>query len=230
MPGDAELTQRLAAVQQRIGAACRACRRDPGEITLLAASKTRSVGEIEAMLRLGQHRFGENYADEARAKIEALAGHPLEWHYIGPIQSNKTRILAENFAWVQSVDRAKIVNRLQRQRPAAKGPLNVLIQVNIDDEPQKSGCAPDQIEALAASVQACRALRLRGLMSIPAIAGGAAERRTAFQQLRGLFEALKTRHSDIDTLSMGMSDDLESAIAEGSTMVRVGSALFGPRQ
>ena len=164
-----------------------------------------------------------------RFQKELLADQGLVWHFIGPIQSNKTRRIAEHFDWVQSIDRVKVADRLNRQRPAEMAPLQALIQVNIDLEPQKAGVLPSELNALADHVEALAALQLRGLMAIPRVGKSEQEQRESFREMRSLFEGLKTRHGSIDTLSMGMSDDIDSAILEGSTMVRIGTALFGPR-
>jgi hypothetical protein len=223
------LADRLAAVRGRISTACEQAGRDPGEVALLAVSKTRPADDLRALNAAGIDRFGENYLSEAEAKQDALARLAIEWHFIGPVQSNKTRALAERFDWVQSVDRAKIVRRLADQRPARRGPLNVLIQVNIDREPQKSGCDPDDVRRLAEAVAERNELALRGLMAIPAEPGEGADPRASFARLRAHFERLRLDHPRADTLSMGMSADLEAAIAEGATLVRIGSALFGPR-
>ena len=214
----------LADVLRRIEAAAAG-----RPVRLLAVSKKKPVAAVEALARDGQRAFGENYVQEGVAKATALAGLGLEWHLIGPLQSNKCRDVALHFDWLQSLDRAKLVEPLARARPPARGPLNVLVQVNVDDESSKSGCAPPEVAALAAAVAAQPALKLRGLMAIPAPHEDRALRREAFARMRGLFDALKSQHPDIDTLSMGMSDDFELAIAEGATMVRVGTALFGPR-
>ena len=217
-------------VETRITQACVAAGRERSDVRLLAVSKTRAPVEIRALHELGPNAFGENYLDEALDKQGDLNDLALEWHYIGPLQSNKTRGVAEHFDWVQSVDRRKIVRRLATQRPAGSGPLNVLIQVNIDCEPQKAGVLPDSLEALADDVLAASdALRLRGLMAIPSADHDPNGSRAAFAQMRDLFAGLRERAPDVDTLSMGMSGDLEAAIAEGATMVRIGTALFGPR-
>ena len=225
------LRERHAAVLTRIEAACRAAGRRPDSVTLLAVSKTFPASSVLALADCGQRSFGENYLQEAQDKISACATQrpdlPLEWHFIGPIQSNKTRPIAEHFDWVHSVDREKIARRLAEQRPAARGPLQVCLQVNIDAEATKSGCAPDEVPALARAIAAMPGLRLRGLMAIPL--PQPATERAAFARLRALFERLREEGLPVDTLSMGMSDDLEAAIAEGSTLVRVGSALFGRR-
>ncbi|MDT8437652.1 MAG: YggS family pyridoxal phosphate-dependent enzyme [Wenzhouxiangellaceae bacterium] len=221
--------ERLARLEQRIEQACRAAGRARESVRLLAVSKTRSAAEIRARLVLGLDAFGENYVDEALAKQQQLSDAAIEWHFIGPVQSNKTRALAMHFDWVQSVDRDKIVRRLAEQRPSERAPLNVLLQVNIDNEPQKAGCSPDRIEALAERVARRPELRLRGLMAIPDPGHDAAGLRRAFASLKQLQQRLAADHAGVDTLSMGMTDDLEAAIAEGSTMVRIGTALFGPR-
>jgi len=225
------LSDRLALVQARIAAACRSAGRPADTVALLAVSKTFGAERVLDLAAHGQRRFGENYLQEALEKISGCATQrpdlPLEWHFIGPIQSNKTRPIAEHFDWVHSVDREKIARRLAEQRPAARGPLQVCLQVNIDAEATKSGCAPDEVPALARAIAAMPGLRLRGLMAIPL--PQPATERAAFARLRALFERLREEGLPVDTLSMGMSDDLEAAIAEGSTLVRVGSALFGRR-
>lgn len=196
---------------------------------LLAVSKTRSADEVAALAELGQRAFGENYVQEAVGKIAALAGRGLEWHLVGHLQSNKAREAAALFDWVQTVDRARLVAELARHRGADSPPLNVLLQVNIDDEASKHGCRPDDVPALARSVAAEPRLVLRGLMAIPAPHADPEQGRPAFARMRELFERLRASHPQADTLSMGMSGDFAIAIAEGATMVRVGSALFGPR-
>lgn len=222
--------QRYRETLERIETAALAAGRPAGTVRLLAVSKRHPVDAIRQLHDLGQRAFGENYVDEGVAKIRDLADlDPIEWHYIGPIQSNKTKLIAEHFDWVESVDRAKIIRRLDEQRPAGSGPLNVLIQVNIDDEPQKAGCTPDEIADLSERIAASRHLELRGLMAIPAPRDNPDEQRAVFAKLRGLFEALKESHPEVDTISAGMTGDLEAAIAEGATLVRIGTALFGPR-
>jgi pyridoxal phosphate enzyme (YggS family) len=217
------------SVTARIAAAVHA--REPSEpAILLAVSKTQPADAIRAMAALGQRAFGENYVQEAVAKQQVLGDLALEWHLIGPLQSNKSREVAEHFDWLQTLDRAKLVDLLDRHRPADRAPLNVLIQVNVDDEASKSGCTPAAVADLAAHVAAAPRLRLRGLMAIPAPAPDLTRRRAAFARMRGLFEELRGGHPDVDTLSMGMSGDFELAIAEGATMVRAGTALFGARQ
>lgn len=201
----------------------------PGAARLLAVSKTRTAGEVAALAELGQKAFGENYVQEAGGKIAALAGLGLEWHLIGHLQSNKANEAARLFDWVQTVDRPKLAAALARHRPDGLPSLNVLLQVNIDDEASKHGCRPDDIPALAAAVAAEPRLALRGLMAIPAPHADPERRRPAFARMRGLFERLRASHPSADTLSMGMSEDFAIAIAEGATMVRIGSALFGTR-
>jgi pyridoxal phosphate enzyme (YggS family) len=196
---------------------------------LVAVSKTRTAGEVATLAELGQKAFGENYVQEAAGKIAALAGRGLEWHLVGHLQSNKAREAARDFDWVQSVDRPGLASALARHRPDGLPPLNVLLQVNIDDEASKHGCGPGDVPALAEAVAAEPRLALRGLMAIPAPQADPERRRPAFARMRGLFERLCASHPRVDTLSMGMSDDFAIAIAEGATMVRVGSALFGPR-
>ncbi len=220
---------RLEQVQARIRSAAEGAGRSSRDVALLAVSKKQPLERIVALIAAGQRRFGENYVDEALGKMARLADHGLEWHFIGPIQSNKTRALAESFDWVQSVDRAKVVRRLNDQRPAGMAPLNVLIQVDLDDEAQKAGCAPAEIEDLAATIEAATNLSLRGLMAIPAPRADPAEQTAVFARLHRLYQALAERYPSVDTLSAGMSADLEAAVAAGSTMVRIGTDLFGPR-
>jgi len=215
-----------AAILARLETAARATGR---AVRLLAVSKKQPAQAIRGLAAQGQCAFGENHVQEALAKQRELAGLALEWHLIGPLQSNKCREVALHFDWLQSLDRLKLVAPLARHRPRERGPLDVLIQVNIDEEASKSGCAPRDIDALAAAIAAESALRLRGLMAIPAPLPDLAARRDAFRRMRALFGALRETHAGIDTLSMGMSDDFELAIAEGATMVRVGTALFGAR-
>ncbi|MDA8109758.1 MAG: YggS family pyridoxal phosphate-dependent enzyme [Betaproteobacteria bacterium] len=226
----------LQAVRQRIARAAAAAGRDPAAIALLAVSKTHPAALVEQAVRAGQRSFGENYVQEALQKMDALAAWPggaapaLEWHLIGPLQSNKTRVVAERFQWVQSLDRERIAQRLSEQRPAGLAPLEVLLQVNVSGEASKSGVAPREAPAVARAVAQLPRLRLRGLMAIPEPSGDAALQRARFRAVRELFEELKERGLALDTLSMGMSDDLEAAIAEGATMVRIGTAIFGPRE
>lgn len=213
----------------RIAGAARAAGRDPGEVELLAVSKTWPAESVREAFAAGQRAFGENYVQEGVAKVEALAGMGLEWHFIGPLQSNKTRLVANHFAWVHSVDRLKIAERLAEQRDVHLPPLNVCIQVNVSGEASKSGVAPADLPTLAMAVAALPRLRLRGLMAIPEPTSDVALQRARFASLRRLRDRLNAAGLALDTLSMGMSDDLEAAIAEGSTMVRVGTAIFGTR-
>jgi len=207
-------------------AAAAAGRPDP---SLLAVSKTQPAEAVAALAAQGQRAFGENYVQEGVAKIQALAALGLEWHLIGHLQSNKAELAARHFQWVQSVDRPKLVAALAAQRPADLPPLNVLIQVNIDDEDSKHGCTPDAVQALAEAIAAEPRLRLRGLMAIPAPWPDAARRAQAFENMRALWLSLAHQHPHADTLSMGMSGDYPEAIAHGATMVRIGTALFGAR-
>ena len=199
------------------------------EASLLAVSKTQPAEAVAALAAQGQRAFGENYVQEAASKIEALQDLALEWHLIGHLQSNKADIAARIFQWVQSVDRLKLVQALARHRPAEIPPLNVLIQVNIDDEASKHGCRPDQVEELAAAISSQPQLRLRGLMAIPAPHPQREQRLAAFSAMRQLFDSLQAHYPQLDTLSMGMSADFADAIHSGATMVRIGSALFGAR-
>lgn len=196
---------------------------------LLAVSKTRPAADVSALAAAGQRAFGENYVQEALAKQAALTALPLEWHLIGHLQTNKAREAAQHFAWVQTIDRAKLVDALAKHRPADLPPLNVLIQVNIDDEASKHGCRPADIPALAAHINRFPNLQLRGLMAIPAPSEDRNVRIRAFEAMHALYLELQSRQPGIDTLSMGMSEDAALAIAHGATMVRVGRALFGER-
>ncbi len=205
------------------------CGRAQDTIEVLGVSKTRLPDEVREAYRNGIEQFGENYLQEALEKITALQDLPLTWHFIGPIQSNKTRQIAANFHWVQSVEREKIARRLSEQRPPELGPLNICLQVNISGEASKSGVAPGELQELAAVVAALPNLRLRGLMAIPARSETSAEQRAVFARLHTLYRELRQRHPELDTLSMGMSGDFEAAIAEGASLLRIGSALFGPR-
>ncbi|MGF6767204.1 MULTISPECIES: YggS family pyridoxal phosphate-dependent enzyme [Paraburkholderia] len=226
-----DLDHNLAAVQQRIALAAQLASRDPRSVTLLAVSKTFPAEDVRAARAAGQHAFGENYVQEALTKIETLADlrASLEWHFIGPLQSNKTRPVAENFDWVHSVDRLKIAQRLAEQRPAHLPPLNVCLQVNVSGEASKAGVTPAEAAATAHAIAALPQLRLRGLMSIPEPAETIDAQRVPHRQLRELFEQLRADGLELDTLSMGMSSDLEAAVLEGATIVRVGTAIFGAR-
>ncbi|KZE28900.1 YggS family pyridoxal phosphate-dependent enzyme [Crenobacter luteus] len=219
----------LADVKARIAAAARAAGRPEGAVSLLAVSKTFPADAVRAAHAAGQTAFGENYVQELVDKTSTLAELPLEWHFIGPLQSNKTRPVAERAAWVHSVDRLKIAERLSAQRPDALPPLNVCVQVNVSAEASKSGVAPGEAVALARAVAALPRLRLRGLMCIPEPTDDASRLAEQFATLRRLLEQLNAEGLALDTLSMGMSADLEPAIAEGATLVRVGSAIFGAR-
>jgi PLP dependent protein len=201
----------------------------PDGVRLLAVSKTRPADAIAGLADSGQRAFGENYVQEARGKITALADRGLEWHLIGHLQSNKAREAAELFDWVQTLDRPKLVAALAAARPSGRPPLNVLIQVNIDDESSKHGCQPDAVPVLADAIAAQSRLALRGLMAIPTPRADPESRRSAFRRMKQLFDELAARHPRVDTLSMGMSDDYAIAIEEGATMVRIGTALFGAR-
>jgi len=230
---DEALQARLAIVHERITAAARTARRDPSTIALLAVSKTFGPEHVLAAARAGQRAFGENYVQEGVEKIarvgEAAPDLALDWHFIGPIQSNKTRAIAERFAWVHSVDRERIARRLAEQRPPGLAPLNVLLQVNISDEASKGGVPPAEVLALARAVAPLPRIRLRGLMTIPAPSADPEAQRHPYVRMRELFEALRAAGIEVDTLSTGMSDDLEAAILEGATLVRVGTAIFGQR-
>ena len=229
--GDA-VRERLRAVLVRIASAARAAGRDPASVSLVAVSKTFPADTVAAAHAAGQVAFGESYVQEAVEKIESLALQrgELEWHFIGPIQSNKTRAIAEHFDWVQSVDRLKVAQRLSEQRPTDRAALNVLLQVNISGEASKSGVAPADVATLARAVGRLPRLKLRGLMAIPEPEADAARQRAPLAAMRALFDRLRAAGIDVDTLSMGMSADLESAVLEGSTMVRIGTAIFGERQ
>jgi pyridoxal phosphate enzyme (YggS family) len=221
----------LDAVLQRIGRAAEAAGRDPRSVALLAVSKTFPAEDVRAAHAAGQRAFGENYVQEALAKLTALADlrASLEWHFIGPLQSNKTRPVAEAFDWVHSVDRLKIAQRLSEQRPENLPPLNVCLQVNVSGEASKAGVSPAEAAETARVIAALPRLRLRGLMSIPEPGDSIEQQRAPHRQLRELFEQLRADGLELDTLSMGMSSDLEAAVLEGATMVRVGTAIFGAR-
>ena len=225
----ADHAARLHAVLSRIRAAEQRFQRPPGAVRLLAVGKTQPAAAIAALAAAGQRDFGENYFQEALDKMTELATLELEWHFIGPMQANKTRGIAEHFAWVHSVDRLKIAERLSAQRPDHLPPLNVCLQVNIDREPTKHGLDEAELAEVAHAVATLPRLRLRGLMAIPAPAAEFTVQRRPFAQLRKLRERLADAGLVLDTLSAGMSDDLEAAIAEGATLVRIGTALFGSR-
>ncbi len=223
----------LEQVRARIQAACQAAGRAPAEVTLLAVSKTFGPEAVRAAAACGQRAFGENYLQEAVEKMAQLAedadAPTLEWHCIGPIQSNKTRLVAEHFDWAHTVDRLKTAQRLSQQRPAHRAPLNVCIQVNIDGGANKAGVMPEETLALAREIAALPGLALRGLMTIPEPAADFESQRAVHLRARALFDQLRAQGLALDTLSMGMTSDLEAAIAAGSTMVRVGTAIFGGR-
>ena len=223
------LLDRLQQLRVEIEQAERQFGRVPGSVKLLAVSKTRDVADIQALAQLGATDFGENYVQDAQAKIEQLGERPITWHFIGPIQSNKTRQIAGCFHWVHSVDRVKIASRLNAARPPDMPPLNICLQVNIDAESSKSGVEPDEVQQLAEQVLPLTRLKLRGLMGMPAPVDDFATQRRAFMKLRQLQEQLIDSGFQLDTLSMGTTNDMRAAIAEGATMVRIGTAIFGPR-
>lgn len=224
-----EPSQRLQAVLERIAATTAAAGRPAGSVRLLAVGKTRTPAEIAALHALGQRAFGENYVQEAEAKMDALAGLDLEWHYIGRVQANKTRVLAERFAWVHGIADLRHARRLSDQRPSHLPPLDLCIQVNVSGEASKGGVPPDALDGLARAIRALPHVRLRGLMAIPAPAHSPEAQRRPYRLLREVRDRLAAEGLELDTLSMGMSDDLEAAILEGATLVRIGTALFGPR-
>lgn len=228
------IAQNLQRVQHQITVATEKSGRAPSSVQLLAVSKTFDASAVLEAVQAGQRAFGENYLQEALEKIAALTAlapqASLEWHFIGPIQSNKTRPIAEHFDWVHSVDRLKIAQRLSEQRPAERGPLNICLQVNISDEDSKSGLTPAELPQVAAQVAQLPGLRLRGLMAIPAPSADVVQQRAAFAAVRRLQEQLQADGLALDTLSMGMSADLDAAVAEGASIVRIGSAIFGARQ
>lgn len=222
------ISQNLSQINQQIQQISQQFNRT--NVRLLAVSKTKPVEAIEEAISAGQTAFGENYVQEGVEKIAYFAQQPnLEWHFIGPLQSNKTRLVAENFDWIQTVDRLKIAERLNAQRPANKAPLNVLIQINISDEESKSGIQPEELDELAKAISQLPNLRLRGLMAIPKPESEVEQQKIALRKMQQLFDRLQAEFEGIDTLSMGMSDDMQSAIECGSTMVRIGTAIFGAR-
>jgi len=223
------IASNMQAVRDAIDAAARAAGRNAQDVKLLAVSKTFPAEDIRAAYAVGQRCFAENYVQEGIGKIAALQNLPIEWHFIGPIQSNKTRPIAENFSWVHSIERLKIAERLSAQRPESLPPLQVCIEVNISGEASKSGVAPNEVGTLAQAVNALPRLRLRGLMAIPQPESNPAQQHAAFAHLRQLQKQLVDGGFSLDTLSMGMSHDFPAAIAEGATMVRIGTAIFGAR-
>jgi hypothetical protein len=223
------IASNLQAVREAIAAAAVMAGRHADDVSLLAVSKTFAPDALREAYNAGQTCFAESYVQEALDKIIALQDLPIEWHYIGPIQSNKTRAIAENFVWIHSVDRLKIAERLSEQRPAHMPPMQVCLQVNISLEASKSGIAPNGVSALAHTIAKLPRMKLRGLMAVPAPSDQIATQRLPFAQLRKLLDQLNQEGLHLDTLSMGMSDDFAAAIAEGSTMVRIGTAIFGNR-
>ena len=222
--------ERLAGVRSRIARAEQLSGRSPGSVRLVAVSKTQPPEALIAAYRNKQRHFAENYLQEAVDKQQCLANYRITWHFIGPIQSNKTRTVANRFSWVHGVDRMKIARRLNEQRHADFGPLNICIQINIDNEISKSGIPLDQVSQFAAEISELPNLRIRGLMAIPAAGQSTESARASFRRLREAFDALRATGHRLDTLSMGMSGDLEIAIEEGSTLVRIGTSIFGPRR
>lgn len=218
----AQLHERIAEAEQNYG-------RKTGSVSLLAASKAQPLTNLQQAIAAGQRAFGENYLREALLKIDVLADQNLEWHFIGAVQSNKTKAIAENFTWVHTIDRIKIAERLSAQRPESLPPLNVCIEINIDDEPNKAGVKLAELTELALAVSKLPKLKLRGLMAIPVARKTFEQQRGPFRKLRVVFEELNNHGLHLDTLSMGMSDDFVAAIAEGATIVRIGTALFGER-
>lgn len=236
-PAAEKVVENLQHVQQRIAAAAQQAGRDSADVALLAVSKTKPIELITAAYQAGQRRFGENYLQEAVDKVVALRHLDIEWHFIGPLQSNKTRNAAQHFDWVHTIDRIKIARRLSEQRPAELPPLNICLQVNIDGEASKSGVTTEQLPALAAEVAALPNLTLRGLMAIPKASDDPNQQREPFAALAALLQQLREllpeQHKidtfQLDTLSMGMSGDMDAAISEGATMVRIGTDIFGAR-
>lgn len=225
------IADRISIAQSRINQAAQNCSRSSAEISLLAVSKTKPISDIIAAYQAGQRLFGENYVQEGETKITALqANYPdIEWHFIGPLQSNKSKIVAEHFDWMHTLSRDKIAQRLHEQRPSNKPPLNVCIQVNISQEESKSGVNAEDVATLALTINSLSKLTLRGLMAIPTATNDEQIQQQEFAQLKQLFDQLKQQYPSVDTLSMGMSNDMDIAIANGSTMVRIGSAIFGER-
>jgi pyridoxal phosphate enzyme (YggS family) len=223
------LSNNLIAVRRQIAKFSKRYQRGSDEVCLIAVSKTRSVQEIRAAFAQGQIHFGESYVQESVDKIAEITDIELIWHFIGPIQKNKTKLIAENFSWVHSVDRESVAIRLNNQRPSTLPALNICLQINIDNEDSKSGITPAELFPLAKTIQQLPNLKLRGLMAIPSASDDFDQQCTAFQKMADLFAELKQRDLGVDTLSMGMSNDYEAAIACGSTMVRIGTAIFGPR-
>jgi len=225
----ANIAANLQQTNTRIDEICQQYHSNSNDIRLLAVSKTKPAEDIRSAFNAGQRCFGENYLQEALQKIQALHDLPIEWHFIGSIQSNKTRELAEQFTWIHSVDRLKIARRLSEQRPKSMPPLNICLQVNISEESSKSGLLLDELDALVAEVVQLPNISLRGLMAIPAKADTLAAQRAIFNKIYLALQTLQKTHPELDTLSIGMSNDMETAIAEGSTILRIGTAIFGTR-
>ena len=223
------IVSNLQAVKTRIAEAAKAAGRLPESIELLAVSKTWPLDCVLAAAAAGQRAFGENYVPEGVDKAIATVNRDLTWHFIGPLQSNKTRLVAEHFAWVHSIERLKIAQRLSAQRPTTLPPLQVCVQINVSGEASKSGCAPDEALTLCQAIARLPGLQLRGLMAIPEASDDSAAQRAPFRQLRQIYENIRAAGLPLDTLSMGMSHDLEAAVAEGATIVRIGTAIFGER-
>ena len=224
------IAQSLEEIRNRVTVLERRYERSPGAVRVLAVSKTKPPEAVRAAAEIGQREFGENHVQDALTKLDALADLDLVWHFIGPIQSNKTRVVAARFHWVHSIDRAKIARRLNEQRPDGLPPLEVCIQVNLSGETSKSGVEPQQVEELARVVSELPRLRLRGLMTLPRPCDELDDQRRPFAVLRGILETLNAGGLALDTLSMGMTNDMEAAIAEGATIIRIGTAIFGPRE
>jgi len=224
-----DLSERLASVQKRISQSTKSAGRPDGSVELLAVSKTKPAADIREVCNLGQRDFGENYLNEALQKQADLTDLDICWHFIGPIQSNKTRALAEHFDWVHSVDRLKIARRLSEQRPAELAPLNICLQINLDDEESKAGIALDELDALIKGIKLLPKIKLRGLMAIPAKQNSFAAQKASLLRLSKALLPYSHNDRDFDTLSMGMSADLDAAVAAGSTMVRIGTDIFGAR-
>ena len=223
------ITANLDTIRRRIAISEQQYHRDPGSVRLLAVTKGRTVQEIRTALECGQLDFGENYLQEAVSKMPALDIPAINWHFIGPIQANKTRAIAEKFAWVHSLDRIKIARRLNDMRPDGQPGLNVCIELNLDNEASKSGITPAELNDFAAEIRTLSRLNLRGLMAMPEPCADFERQRYSFRRLYELYLQLKAESCPLDTLSMGTSNDMEAAIAEGATMVRIGTAIFGPR-
>lgn len=225
------IANRLKSALDSITTFSQDAKRDPNTVRLLAVSKTKPNDAIKEAYNAGQRMFGENYVQEGIQKVQELKDlADIEWHFIGPLQSNKTRVVAEHFDWVQSIERTKIADRLNEQRPTEKGPLQVCIQVNISEEDNKSGATPEKTLALAAHIESLPNLTLRGLMAIPANTKSEAEQKRAFEAMNTLYQTLQSQYAQVDTLSIGMSGDMKAAIECGSSMVRIGTAIFGARE